>query len=717
MSLLKALLSAQGHATGAVIASDAYRKSHEIDGSTEGEQTDYQVKINAHYSGTGQANSEKSGFKALTLNSEWALYENGEIIFPYQTGAPDNDINVKIYDSATFAELHDYTVGTDPIPTDFHGAPAIIKFGSYFVLLYGEHYETGTLKVAYSLDLENWTVYSFPLAGGFTYPQLFIWGGNLYLLIRHSVGATQTIWRLYNCTDVTNSGTWSLIGTIVDEGVGYAPYVVSRVVDDGVGGDRLLLVWGRYEYGTPDYEKYLMCAYTDDLTNWKDTEGDPIALPLDKDNSLLATLDYKLHFGRAEGYGNTLWITPWWGEPANSLLIKKVIGGALSTHDLGETGVDGELFYHSGEGYLRLYMQLDIAGDWKVRRYKLQDSTITIEQTYGAIGTEKSRMTRRIYPEVDWVIAELMTGALDNNVNPILICTDAAIGDSNEDIYLNGHCRTDFGDIRFTESDGSTELNYWLKEKVDSGYAIFWIKVPTIPVSPGTVTIYIYYGKEDATTNSSIKDASWNNIGDDFNDNSRDAAIWDECVDAPGSVAETNQRLEITAFGGAPNGAGYVSVNDFAMNNVLMELLIHNSAVTDVELTLSNQKVTAASPFSNDDWYKIMLYANTGRLYVQSKVGGGGVNTLYNQPWLADEEKVKIRIENGTIRFYEGDTERASEVFALTSRDCYLYIYGSDAYGTDPGTDWADLLWIRKYVDPEPVNGDWGSEEGVVWPF
>ena len=72
--------------------------------------------------------------------------------------------------------------------------------------------------------------------------------------------------------------------------------------------------------------------------------------------------------------------------------------------------------------------------------------------------------------------------------------------DSGEDVYLNEHCRTDFGDVRFASSDGETLLDYWIEEKVDGDYAIFWVEVDSIPASPNTKTIYIYYGKSDATS-------------------------------------------------------------------------------------------------------------------------------------------------------------------------------------------------------------------------
>ena len=32
-------------------------------------------------------------------------------------------------------------------------------------------------------------------------------------------------------------------------------------------------------------------------------------------------------------------------------------------------------------------------------------------------------------------------------------------------VYLDSHNRTDFGDVRFTQSDGTTLLDYWVKPK------------------------------------------------------------------------------------------------------------------------------------------------------------------------------------------------------------------------------------------------------------
>lgn len=73
--------------------------------------------------------------------------------------------------------------------------------------------------------------------------------------------------------------------------------------------------------------------------------------------------------------------------------------------------------------------------------------------------------------------------------------------DSGGDVYLSGKCRTDFGDVRFTDDDGTTLLDYWIEEKVDGNYAVFWVEVAD-DLSINPATIYVYYGKSDATTTS-----------------------------------------------------------------------------------------------------------------------------------------------------------------------------------------------------------------------
>ena len=76
-------------------------------------------------------------------------------------------------------------------------------------------------------------------------------------------------------------------------------------------------------------------------------------------------------------------------------------------------------------------------------------------------------------------------------------------------VYSETHCQDDFGDIRFTKADGTTELDYWVEYYSNSSYAIFWVEVDSIPESPDTVDIYIYYGTSGATETTSSMADTW----------------------------------------------------------------------------------------------------------------------------------------------------------------------------------------------------------------
>ena len=62
--------------------------------------------------------------------------------------------------------------------------------------------------------------------------------------------------------------------------------------------------------------------------------------------------------------------------------------------------------------------------------------------------------------------------------------------------------KSDFGDVRFTQIDGTSPIYYWLDRQVDTtNAAIFWIRIPSVQAT-GTV-VYMYYGNTNVITTSS----------------------------------------------------------------------------------------------------------------------------------------------------------------------------------------------------------------------
>ena len=66
--------------------------------------------------------------------------------------------------------------------------------------------------------------------------------------------------------------------------------------------------------------------------------------------------------------------------------------------------------------------------------------------------------------------------------------------DSNGVVYLGGNCQDFPNDIRFTDDDGTTELDHWLEEIGGDNEAIFWIEIQDDLGS--NQDFYIYYGNK-----------------------------------------------------------------------------------------------------------------------------------------------------------------------------------------------------------------------------
>ena len=74
--------------------------------------------------------------------------------------------------------------------------------------------------------------------------------------------------------------------------------------------------------------------------------------------------------------------------------------------------------------------------------------------------------------------------------------------DNASHVYCDSACKSDFGDIRFTDDDGITELDYWMETLNDGLNATFWVEVADSLET--SVTIYLYYGNPAVSTTSSF---------------------------------------------------------------------------------------------------------------------------------------------------------------------------------------------------------------------
>ena len=71
--------------------------------------------------------------------------------------------------------------------------------------------------------------------------------------------------------------------------------------------------------------------------------------------------------------------------------------------------------------------------------------------------------------------------------------------DAGENVFLDGKCKADFGDIRFFE--GPTELDYWMESMTSGSVAVFWVQLAG-NLDSGAIVVTLMYGNPNATTTS-----------------------------------------------------------------------------------------------------------------------------------------------------------------------------------------------------------------------
>jgi len=180
-------------------------------------------------------------------------------------------------------------------------------------------------------------------------------------------------------------------------------------------------------------------------------------------------------------------------------------------------------------------------------------------------------------------------------------------------------------DVRFTDNDKTTKIPYWIQSwKDNKKTATIWIKVPTIPTS-GT-TIYMYYGKTDATSQSDGDDTfELYNVSGIKAFYHMDETSWNgttgEVKDETGINHGTAIQGPTTTSSGKLNRAGlfdgfndYVKVNDspsLSPDNYTISLFAKKSSTITSERTLLTKGI-------GDITYRVsVLPGNTIKATVQ----------------------------------------------------------------------------------------------------
>ena len=231
------------------------------------------------------------------------------------------------------------------------------------------------------------------------------------------------------------------------------------------------------------------------------------------------------------------------------------------------------------------------------------------------------------------------------------------------DFHLEGHCTNFPQDIEVTDNDGTTPLDYWI-EDITADPLKMWVEVAD---DLGTnKTIYIYYGKSGATTDSNGANTFIQYHG----------AASATFVDSY-NVTPTDIAFEVY---------GMVTA---ATHSVAWGL--KNTAGTD-----ESDDMVIIKSYSTDNKHYFVTRNEGAQSYV-SEVPDATVDVL---------QRIKILMTGSTWHAYVDDNEVSTGISTNhPDEDMGLTMYITAGTG--------EQIWsfARKYNTPEPAYSSAGSEE------
>ena len=276
---------------------------------------------------------------------------------------------------------------------------------------------------------------------------------------------------------------------------------------------------------------------------------------------------------------------------------------------------------------------------------------------------------------------------------------NAVVGDNGENVGLNGHCRADFGDVRFTGGDGTTLLDYWIESKFDGDHAIFWVKIQDNLGS--AQTIYIYYGKSDATTTSN---------GDNtflFFDDFTTSIDWTNKWQSTGQTKYSVESGKLKFLTPDPMISSKLLNSKNAFNGFAAECLIRQSVASCESYFDFEPNVASYTLGTSGD--QAIFYLDSSQL--RAYVGGSGaivsetpdINAYYKVVYLCPSSG------NAVLTIYKNEAQKVQMSATPSQRTVHV----SFLSWMPGGIGYADDVFVHKYVSPGPSHGSWGTEQ--IW--
>jgi parallel beta-helix repeat protein len=265
----------------------------------------------------------------------------------------------------------------------------------------------------------------------------------------------------------------------------------------------------------------------------------------------------------------------------------------------------------------------------------------------------------------------------------------------NVNITYDSDMQPDFADIRFTNEEEDTELDYWIESKSDGEWCSVWVEVDSIDTSNGTQA-YIYYGNLFAESASNATNTLL--LYDDFLGTSLDTGKWETHTFSdhwgpPTRVYLSDGNVVFDSLCPSNNHPAWMQSTQIFEYPVIVEVkFLGISKYTGSGVnTSSGEKYLAKGIHPS---FLAIIGENASSSWVvdqklQSDLNHSLSNAIWGFAWAEGKQVVNI---NNCRELESSDTNN-------TIGDYYIY-FGK--FGTHQTAVTADWVRVRKYADREP---------------
>ena len=293
------------------------------------------------------------------------------------------------------------------------------------------------------------------------------------------------------------------------------------------------------------------------------------------------------------------------------------------------------------------------------------------------------------------------SGAVTNYQMKVLVGESS--GATGEDVDCDGKCLSSFNDIRFTTSDKTTLLDYWIESisgTTPNQLATVWVEFDSI--GTGDTTFYMYYGKADASAASNgvntfiaFDDFEWGANGTDLTTGTNIA--WTK------NIGNTPTISTAVKYGGTRSA--------LIPYHATYTLIVCSSEVVNVSIEVQFYKANTT------DYNRISVYDGTKAAYIiidtnENIKDSNSVDTGYdaNADTFNRFALNNLNWESSTYDIWHNGIKIKSDagMRASTAFTDSISFLGSN---NNPNPTYIDNFFVRNWRSTEPAWGSWGTEE------